>query len=333
MELRSEEVEVEILHPAHGFEPVVTQLEVRWDPLTGQTARVLPPSGLMGPQRYDLASLAEETRARCPFCADRIDDAVPRFSPGILPGGRIRVGEAVLFPNLLPYSRYSSVSVYSPERHFLTLSQLTPRLVADNLAAQVAFDRAVLSADADASWVSVNANHMLPSGSSLFHPHFQGIADRVPTNQQRLLAAVPGERYTEYLATERRLGRRWLGELGGVEWLAAFAPLAPGDIRAFLPGGVSSPAELAPEQVEALGAGISIVLGLYAELGFESFNMALYGAPAGTPGHVLNLRMVCRSNLEAFYRSDVAWLDRLHGEAAVDLAPEELADRAAGRFR
>lgn len=332
MELRIEEVEVEILHPAAGFEPAATKLEVRWDPLTGDTARVLPPSGLMAPQRYDLASLAEETRAQCPFCSDRIDDAVPRFPPGILPEGRIRVGEAVLFPNLLPYSQYSSVSVYSPERHFLTLSQLTPRLVADNLAAQVAFDRAVSSADADASWVSVNANHMLPSGSSLFHPHIQGIAHRVPTNQQRLLAAVPGERYTEYLATERRLGRRWLGELGGVEWLAAFAPLAPGDIRAFLPG-VSSPAELAPEQVEALGAGISIVLGLYAEIGFESFNMALYGAPVGTPGYVLNLRMACRSNLEPFYRSDVAWLDRLHGEAAVDLAPEELADRAAGRFR
>jgi galactose-1-phosphate uridylyltransferase len=333
VELRTEEVEVEILHPAHGFEPVVAHMEIRWDPLTGQTARILPPSGLMGLQRYDLTALAEETRERCPFCPERIDDAVPRFPPGILPEGRIRVGEAVLFPNLLPYSRYSSVSVYSPERHFLTLSQLTPRLVADNLAAQVAFDRAVLSADADASWASVNANHMLPSGSSLFHPHFQGIADRVPTNQQRLLAAVPGERYADYLATERRLGRRWLGELGGVEWLAAFAPLAPGDIRAFLPGGVSSPAELAPEQVEALGAGISIVLGLYAELGFESFNMALYGAPLGTPGYVLNLRMACRPNLEPFYRSDVAWLDRLHGEAAVDLSPEELADRAAGRFR
>ena len=333
VELRTEHFEAEILHPAHGFAPVVTPLEVRWDPLTGHTARVLPPSGLMAPQRYDLASLAEDTRASCPFCSERIETAVPRFPPGIVPEGRIRVGEAVLFPNLLPYSQYSSVSVYSPEQHFLTLSQLTPRLVADNLAAQVAFDRAVLSANGFAQWASVNANHMLPSGSSLFHPHFQGIVHRIPTNQQRRLAAVPGERYAEYLATERRLGRRWLGELGGVEWLAAFAPLAPGDIRAFLPGGVSSPVELASDQVEALGAGISIVLGLYAELGFESFNMALYGAPVGTPGYVLNLRMVCRSNLEPFYRSDVAWLDRLHGEAAVDLPPEELADRAAGRFR
>jgi galactose-1-phosphate uridylyltransferase len=136
------------------------------------------------------------------------------------------------------------VSAYSPERHFLTLNPLTPRLVADNLATQVAFDRAVLASDTRASWASVNANHLLPSGSSIFHPHFQGGVHPTPTNQQRLLAAVPGERYAGYLATERRLGRRWLGELGGIEWLAAFAPLAPGDIRAFLSGGPSSPAGL-----------------------------------------------------------------------------------------
>ncbi len=333
MELRAEEVKVEILHPARGFEPAVTRFEVRRDPLTGHTARLLPPSGLLSAVRHDLGPLADETRARCPFCSDRIDTAVPRFPPRILPEGRIRVGEAVLFPNLVPQSQYSSVSVYSPERHFLGLGQLTPRLVADNLATQVAFDRAVLAADAGASWASVNANHLLPSGSSIFHPHFQGGVHPTPTNQQRLLASVPGDRYADYLATERRLGRRWLGEVGGVAWLTAFAPLAAGEIRAFVPGGPSSPAELSADQVEALGTGMSLALGLYAELGFETFNMALYGAPPATPGYVLNLRLVCRPNLEPFYRSDVAWLDRLHGEAAVDLAPEELAERAGDRFR
>ncbi|MCA1845377.1 MAG: hypothetical protein LC792_19735 [Actinobacteria bacterium] len=332
MDLRSDELKVEILHPGHGFGPVATRLELRWDPLTGHTSRVLPASGLLPPQRFDLASLAAETQANCPFCTDRIEAAVPRFPPGILPEGRIRLGEAVLFPNLLPYSQYSSVSVYSPARHFLTLGQLTPRLVIDNLATQVAFDGAVLAADPSAGWASINANHMLPSGSSIFHPHFQGGVHPIPSNQQRLLASVPGQQYADYLATERRLGRRWLGEVGGITWLAAFAPYGPGDLRAFVPG-VACPADLAAEQVEALGTGISRALGLYAELGFESFNMALYGAPPGTDGYVLNLRMVCRSNLEPLYRSDIAWLDRLHGEPAVDLSPEELADRAAGRFR
>jgi galactose-1-phosphate uridylyltransferase len=332
VELRTEEVKVEILHPAQGFEPVATRLEIRWDPLTGHTSRVLPPSGLLPPQRFDLAVLADETQVDCPFCSDRIESAVPRFPPAILPEGRIRVGEAVLFPNLLPYSQYSSVSVYSPARHFLPLGQLTPRLVTDNLAAQVAFDDTVVAADPGACWASINANHMLPAGSSIFHPHFQGGVNPSPTNQQRLLAAVPGEQYVDYLATERRLGRRWLGELGGITWLAAFAPLGPGDLRAFIPG-VACPADLSAEQVEALGTGISRALALYAELGFESFNMALYGAPPGVDGYMLNLRLVCRSNLEPLYRSDVAWLDRVHGEPAVDLAPEDVTVRAGDRFR
>ncbi|HEV8624186.1 MAG TPA: hypothetical protein VG034_06995 [Acidimicrobiia bacterium] len=332
MELRAEEVKVEVLHPGHGFEPVATHLEIRWDPLTGHTSRVLPPSGLLPPQRFDLAALAAETQAACPFCSELIESAVPRFPSAILPEGRLRVGEAVLFPNLLPYSQYSSVSVYSPARHFLPLGQLTPRLVTDNLAAQVAFDDAVVAADPAASWASINANHMLPSGSSIFHPHFQGGVNPVPTNQQRLLAAVPGERYVDYLATERRLGRRWLGELGGITWLAAFAPLGPGDLRAFIPG-VTCPADLTAEQVEALGTGVSRALALYAALGFESFNMALYGAPPGVDGYMLNLRLVCRSNLEPLYRSDVAWLDRVHSEPAVDLAPEQLAVHAGDRFR
>jgi hypothetical protein len=58
--------------------------------------------------------------------------------------------------------------------------------------------------------------------------------------------------------------------------------------------------------------------------------MALYGAPPSTEGYVLNLRLVCRSNLEPFYRSDVAWLDRVHAEPALNLAPEKLARPRTG---
>ncbi len=332
MELRREEVKVEILDPRHGFEPVLTTLEVRFDPLTGHTSRLIPPSGLMPRSDFDLAALAEETKATCPFCAPRLETAVPRFPPALLPEGRVRQGEAVLFPNLLPYSKYSSVSVYSPERHFLPLGLMTPRLVADNLGTQVTFDRAVLAHDPEAGWASINANHMLPSGSSLFHPHFQGGVNSTPTNVQRLLAETPPASFAEYLEAERRAGERYLGEIGGVVWLAAFAPLGPGELRAFVPG-VASPAELDADLVQALGEGIATALNFYAELGFESFNMALYGAPVGTAGYVLNLRIVCRSNLEPLYRSDVAWLDKVHWEAAVDISPEELAHQAGSRFR
>ena len=65
---------------------------------------------------------------------------------------------------------------------------------------------------------------MLPSGSSLFHPHLQGIVDSVPTTLQRMLADVPGSRFEAYLAAERQSGERHLGNTGRVEWLVELRP-------------------------------------------------------------------------------------------------------------
>jgi UDPglucose--hexose-1-phosphate uridylyltransferase len=142
IELRRSVLEGEILDPERGFEPRALRVEVREDPLTGHTARLLPPAGLLPPQDTEaLRALGEQTRATCPFCPERVEAVTPKLPAEIAPEGRIRRGEALLFPNLLPYARFSSVSVYSPERHFLGLDELTPRLVADNLATQVAWAR------------------------------------------------------------------------------------------------------------------------------------------------------------------------------------------------
>ena len=116
-----------------------------------------------------------------------------------------------------------------------------------------------------------------------------------------------------------------------MQWLAAFAPIAPAELRAFVPS-VASPAELDGDLIAELAHGLAVALHSYAELGYESFNLAMYGAPPGTMGYPLNLRIACRSNLKPFYRSDSTFLERLHWEGAVDLAPEEVADRIRGRF-
>jgi galactose-1-phosphate uridylyltransferase len=173
---------------------------------------------------------------------------------------------------------------------------------------------------------------MLPSGSSLFHPHLQGIVDSEPTTIQRQLADVPPARFEDYLAGERVAGERHLGNTGRIEWLASFAPIAPGELRAFVPG-IPSPADLDDDLVAELAHGLCLALTAYAEMGFESFNLAIYGAPPGTAGYPLNLRIACRSNLKPFYRSDSTFLERLHWEGAVDLAPETVAERIGDRFR
>jgi UDPglucose--hexose-1-phosphate uridylyltransferase len=318
-----------MLDPA-GTE-VTTKVEVRTDPLTGHTSRILPDRGLMPPNDLDLEAFARENQPKCPFCSDRLERLTPRLSPEISAEGRITRGEAVLFPNLHAYSSHSSVSVYSPRLHFLPLAQMTSRLVTDNLATQVEFARAVMDADPDSRWASVNANHMLPAGSSLFHPHLQGIVDSRPTTMQRLLADVRPERFDAYLKLERHEGVRYLGNTGRIEWLASFAPIAPAELRAFI-SGRASPAELDQDEVAELGYGLALALNGYADLGFESFNLALYGALPGTDGYVLNLRLGARSNLRAFYRSDSTLLERLHWEGAIDLPPEMIAEQLAPKF-
>jgi len=331
MELRRELLTAEFIDPGTG-EPVRTIIEVRFDPLTGHSSRILPERGLMPASDFDLEAFALQSQPNCPFCPGRIEALTPRLAARIHPDGRILRGEAMLFANLHAYSSHSSVSVYSPRLHYLPLGAMTEDLLADNLAVQVAFAQAVMAAEPESRWASINANHMLPSGSSLFHPHMQGIVDSQPTTAQRMLADVPPQRFADYLDSERRSGDRYLGNTGRLEWIVSFAPIAPAEIRAFA-AGVSSPAELDPDLVAELAHGLALALGAYAEMGFESFNCAIYGAPPGTEGYPLNLRLACRSNLRPCYRSDSTFLERLHWEGAVDLAPETIAARIGDRFR
>ncbi len=321
----------EMLEP-DGEKPIRAAIEVRIDPLTGHSSRILPDRGLMPASDFDLAAFARENQPRCPFCPERIESLTPRLPPSIHPDGRIVRGEAVLFPNLHAYSSHSCVSVYSPRRHHLPLEHMTKRLVTDTLATQVAYAKAVVATDPESRWASINANHMLPSGSSLFHPHLQGIVDSHPTTLQRMLADVPAERFDAYLDSERRAGERYLLDTGRVEWLVSFAPIAPAELRAFVRE-IASPAEADEELIAELGHGLALALQAYAEMGFESFNLAAYGAPPGTSGYPFNLRLGCRSNLKPFYRSDSTFLERLHWEGAIDLMPESVAEKIAGRFR
>ncbi|HZT53591.1 MAG TPA: hypothetical protein VE995_04345 [Gaiellaceae bacterium] len=326
--LERETFTAELLDPRHGLERSRVEVEARRDPLTGHSARILPPETFPPPARHDLQRLAAATRATCPFCAERIDDETPRFPPELWPEGRIAAGEAVLFPNLVPYAKWSAVSVYSPRRHLLPLAELTPPLLAANLLTQREFGRAVLAHDPGSKWLSVNANHLAPSGSSIFHPHLQGSAHPRPTTMQRLLAELPPGRLRAYLEVERADGERLLASADGVHWLAAFAPLGPAELRAVVEG-ASSPHELEDAQIEALARGLAAGLGVYDRLGFQSFNLAVYGVP-GPDG--LLVRLVARAYFGAAERSDAMWSERLHWEAATDLAPERVAELARPAF-
>lgn len=151
VELRRERYFSELLDPRRGFERTRAPVEVRWDPLTGQSCRLLPEGSIPPPERYDLQRLANETASDCPFCRGALARATPRFPPEIWADGHICCGEAVAFPNLVPYAKWSSVSIYSQDRHLLPIEEITPRLLADNLLAQTRFASAVCASKASTS--------------------------------------------------------------------------------------------------------------------------------------------------------------------------------------
>jgi UDPglucose--hexose-1-phosphate uridylyltransferase len=320
VEFRRERYTNEFRDPRRGFETTRLTLELRWDPVTGESCRLLPPGSLPPPERQDVDALAARSQPTCPFCAGRIDVETPAFPAELWPEGRLRVGEAVAFPNLVPYAKWSSVSVYSPHRHRLELTDLTPALIADNLTAQLQFGHAVVTHDPSSSWVSINANHLPPSGSSIFHPHLQCAANPEPTTVQRRLAALGVERMREYAELERRSGERLIHAAEGVDWIAGFAPTAPAEIRA-----VVAAAELDDHAVAEIASGLSSVLALYDALGFQSFNLAVYDRP-------LLVRVIARAEFGPLHRSDAMWSERLHAEAATDLFPETVAERARPFF-
>ena len=64
----------EMVEPGTG-QLIRTAIEVRIDPLTGHSSRIVPERGLMPVGDFDLDAFAGKTRPRCPFCPERIFDA------------------------------------------------------------------------------------------------------------------------------------------------------------------------------------------------------------------------------------------------------------------
>jgi len=329
----SDRVEAGALAP-EGPERWTRAVEVRVDPLLGTTSRIAEGVRLQTTQGGARARLPGAD-ASCPFCGDRIERATPRIDPRLSDEPRIAVGETVLFPNLVPYSRYAAVAVFTRE-HWLELDGFTAGRIADNLSASLRYVRTVRAAAADAAFAAWNVNYLYPSGGSLPHPHAQVFLDPWPTTRMRLEQDA-AERYLgehgtcfwEDLAdAERERDERFLWDAGATSWMTAFAPMGFNEVRAVVRNRETL-LDVTEAEVDALATGMARVLGWYARRGYDSFNASLVSGPlGGGAAHRVHLTMVTRSALAPYYRSDAMYLERLHWEAAVDQAPEELASEA-----
>jgi UDPglucose--hexose-1-phosphate uridylyltransferase len=315
------------------------KLQVRFDPLLGTSARIA--EGVKLQTSVDAARVSiRALDMNCPFCAERIDKVTPRIAAEITPAGRIRVGDTVLFPNLVPYSKYATVAVFTT-RHWLDLRDFTPALIVDNLAASLEYIRAVTKVDADARFCAYNINYLYPSGGSLPHPHSQLYVDPFPTSMMRMQHAsvtaywqANGRCFwNDLVSEETQRAERMIARDGPIVWMTPFAPIGFNEVRAVLCERTTI-LDLSSADVQELASGISRVLAWYDSIGYNSFNLALYSGELGKDGaDRVNLTMLTRTAMTPFYRSDSMYLERLHWEAALDRTPEDVATDVREYFR
>lgn len=321
---------VSFLDPFGKFQRKDLEIEVRRDPLSGHVARILEFRARdLGP--VDHSHLLErEAGRKCPFCPQNLDKMTARFLPEAVPGGRLKRGQAVLFPNAFPYETMNAVLVLTRE-HYLRPAQFTPGVIANGfLLARQAFKELAPKL----GYGSVNWNYMMPAGAGIIHPHFQIAAGRQPT---RFQAAVRrrslafgrkhpgGDLAAAYLDQERRGRRRWLGRLGPAGWVATFAPRAIYDLMALVPGGRGL-LDLKPAQVEKLALGVATVLRYFEDKGVAAFNLALHTSLKPGAGLPLMIRLVSRVEIPPMGVDEINYFEKLHDEMLTFVRPERVAE-------
>jgi UDPglucose--hexose-1-phosphate uridylyltransferase len=333
---RSEQITARFLSP-DGAE-VSKSLEIRFDPLLGASSRIAEGVVLPKADENALAPL-QVPDSSCPFCPDRIRRVTPKVLQAIHSGGQLERGESVLFPNLVPYSQYAAVAVFS-QRHWLALSGFTPQLLLDNLAVAVDYVRKAHAFDSRAENCAYNINYLYPSGGSLPHPHAQVYLDPHPTTLMRLQREAAGAYWNrqrrpywdDLVETEAARGVRFVTRVGQTTWITAFAPIGFNEVRAVV-SGCETFLDLTDDDLSTLSTGISRVLQWYELAGYNSFNLALYSGPLNNSrGWRVHLSMITRTAMLPYYRSDAMYMERLHWEAAADRPPEQIADDLRTHF-
>lgn len=318
-----------VLDPSFHFEEKEVWVQIRWDPITGQTVRLIQDLG--GPP----ALIPEEVfkagiEGFCPFCPDKVEELTPTFPPSFLRSGRIKRGEAILFPNLRPFDLISAVVVLGKE-HFLRPKALRLEVLLDGFSLAKDFLKEVLFVCKKELYCYINWNFLPASGGSLVHPHIHAMAGQYPTNEMRLIEerawgyyqATGRSIFLDLCHKEREMGERFLWEVDGIAWFLSFAPRAPYDTTfVFLEEG--DLLEVSEGRLKVFLEVLKKVLDFYEEKGLYCFNLVLYGR--GTrqgPYFRVHGRVVGRRFLNPWFTSDMNAFQVIHHEPVVGILPEE----------
>lgn len=319
------------LNPFSDFHPQDSKVEIRWDPLTGLTSRIVHfPVRKIGPFNFDDA-IRNSLKVRCPFCRENIDAMTAKFDRQQFGFERFVDDGVTVIPNLLSFDKYCLVTVIS-EEHFLDMDMLIEgRYLTRGIKALLKVLKVIKDFDKEVKYFSVNCNFMPMSGSSILHPHIQAIAGEYPTNFHGLLLKKSKAFHDEHRSLfwdllvdeEKSLNERYIGDDGRTFWFAPFAPKGNIDLNCIL--GKTSIFELDYEDFSSLENGLDAILKFLKNENVSSFNFSIF---SGTPGEDYfrsNMRIVARRFLPPVNASDTNYFDKMHMENACLFFPEDVA--------
>lgn len=308
--------------------------EIRFDPLTGETSRIIfDPGFTTAPPDYTKA--ANQTGgAKCPFCPENLLKMTPLFSEEITEQGRIFQGEAVVFPNLFPYSKHNGVVIFSGQ-HYVRLEEFTSVMIKNAFVAAQDYIQKVIASDSEARYASINWNYLPQSGGSILHPHIHVIVSDSPTNYQSLVnekaKSFQRDYFTSLYETEKSLGERWIGEKGNAAWMHAYASKGQNDFIAIFPKKYSIH-DIEEQDWADFAGGLKAIFATLNEQGFASFNMALNVSIDAKSKQAIHVRLIPRFTFGMLDTSDINYFQSLHQEPLTYKTPEEVAARAREQF-
>ena len=324
------ETKTRLLNPLKDFVLDEIPLEIRFDPLTGQTGRVfdLP---YKPPERPDLSKMIQQSKEIfCPFCPEALEKSTPLFPEEVIPGGRIIKGQALLIPNLLPIDKYAGVSILSPE-HYIAIEDLTPERMADAFYAAMQFIKMIARLDPLVNYFYINWNYMPPAGSSMVHPHLQVNCGEVPTNQHRIQMEACRKYYEEnrssfwqdFIEAEKEREERYIGEIGSSFWFMGYVP------QSFLPdiwcifSEHHSLTHLGEDEFFPFIKGLSRILKYLSLKNIFSFNMSLFSVREDEHFRI-NARVCPRLLPRPIGNSDQTYFQTIHKETYSVWPPESV---------
>ncbi len=338
IEFESTELPLTILEPSREFAEGLHTVVIRKDPLLGDTSVYNPflkdkARLFFGENDPELLRhLIESSGNACFFCGEGLTKSTPKYPPSLVPDGRLRSGEAILFPNLFSIAKYHAITSLS-RAHFLALSEFTAQVLSDGLSVNRDFLNSVYRDDHNAPFTIVCANYLFPAGASLVHPHMQTLVSPSPYSyHNRLIDACKayyqkeGSAYhRDLISAEKEIGARYIAQVGQWHWIAAFSPIGSNEVIAVHEQECDF-GLLTMEDIHTLSYGISRVLNSYGNLGYLSFNYALYSSRKSEreEGVRCIIKLITRQNLYPNYRNDDYFLQKLLQSELMIMLPEEL---------